>query len=278
MSVVFKEYAIRLNGARFPNLDILHLSDFHLRGPNAALEKALRRETAGRRYDLAFLTGDLVDEKRGLAPFMEYSSLIKARYGTFAVWGNHDRERLGLRHFFIFTENSVDSVPKSAIREELQSRMTGKEIRILSDGLEVIAVGSHKVHIVGLDVMIGVDRLQNWHRYKDRIDRIKGLLSAIPRGDLTIVLSHAPDIIEKLRGLKIDVMFTGHTHGGQIRLPFFGPLIAWSPFQRKYNRGLYEYNGGWLHVNPGLGTSRFTPVRFNCPPEISLVRIEGAVL
>ena len=155
-------------------------------------------------------------------------------------------------------------------------RMTNLGIRVLLDELEMIDVEGKNVCILGIDNWMGVDRLQNWHHYEERINRIKTRFRTVPSNCLTLALAHTPDIIQKLDGLKINVMFSGHTHGGQIRLPFLGPLFSWSSFQRKYNRGLYKYNGAYLYVNAGVGTDSFLSVRLFCPPEISLIKICGS--
>ena len=104
MAILFKEVTIRLIENSYPKLDILHLSDFHLRGPNRALEKFIKKTVSKRMYDLVFFTGDLVDKKEGIEPFMDYVSLLKARYGIFAVWGNHDQFNLAIRHRLFLTK------------------------------------------------------------------------------------------------------------------------------------------------------------------------------
>lgn len=275
MPILFKERAIRLSEG-CPKLEILHLSDSHLRGPNPSLEKIIKGSVSQKVYDLVFLTGDLVDERGGVSPFIEYLSLLKARYGIFAVLGNHDQLSLRLSHIFFFNADSVDKIPRNDFVEELKSKMGGIGIRILSDEFEMITIGGHEVCIVGLRELLGIDRLQNWHCYGGWLNSIRALFKTIPAGSLTLVLSHAPDVIERLDDVTIHVMFAGHTHGGQIRLPILGPLFTWSSFQRKYSQGLYNYNGAYLHISPGLGSSRFTPLRFNCPSEITLVKINGS--
>jgi predicted MPP superfamily phosphohydrolase len=274
--IALSENTIPFPNKNFPDLEILHLSDFHTTRPQPSLEKFLKERIGAKTYDMVFLTGDLVDERSGIAPFIRYISHIKARYGIYATWGNHDMLRIRFRDIFLFREGSADTIPKSDFREGLQREMEAVGIQVLSDELRVINTGTGKLYILGMDDFLGSDRLQNWYRHGPRLERIRSVLKSIPDdGSLRLVLTHSPDVIEKLGGLGIDVMFAGHTHGGQIRLPFLGAIFTWSAFQRKYNHGLYRYNGTYLHVNSGLGTSPYTPVRICCPPEVSLIKIKS---
>ena len=83
-----------------------------------------------------------------------------------------------------------------------------------------------------------------------------------------IFLMHYPAWIEKLAGQKIDLVLAGHSHGGQVRLPFYGPVFV--PFGvDRYDLGLFRTAAGPLYVNPGIGWFPL-PIRFNCRPEITV--------
>lgn len=84
-----------------------------------------------------------------------------------------------------------------------------------------------------------------------------------------ILLAHHPDIIEKLEGQHFDAIFSGHSHGGQVRLPFWGAIIV-PPHTGKHDRGLFETPSGPHYVNPGIGTW-YKRVRFLCRPEITVI-------
>lgn len=86
-----------------------------------------------------------------------------------------------------------------------------------------------------------------------------------------VLLIHYPVVADSLGGQCFDLILAGHSHGGQIRLPFYGPLALPSGVGR-YDLGLFETRGGPLYVNSGIGTYRF-PYRFNCRPEITLITI-----
>jgi predicted MPP superfamily phosphohydrolase len=90
-------------------------------------------------------------------------------------------------------------------------------------------------------------------------------------GCLNLLLVHYPAWVKKLAGLKFDLILAGHSHGGQVRIPFYGPLMV--PFAvDEYDLGLFQTEPGPLYVNPGIGWYP-VPIRFNCRPEITLVEI-----
>ena len=97
---------------------------------------------------------------------------------------------------------------------------------------------------------------------------------------LNIVMGHRPDFILGLSEIPIDLCLAGHTHGGQIRIPFFGPPITGTNIPRDWARGAREVGKTWLNVSAGVGAehARGLPsIRFNCPPEMTLIRIVPAI-
>ena len=91
-----------------------------------------------------------------------------------------------------------------------------------------------------------------------------------------IVLTHEPDIFTGLHNSneRIQLILAGHTHGGQIRLPFIGGIIVPSSYGNKYSKGYIKENGKQMFVTSGIGTS-ILPVRFLCPPEIILITLKN---
>lgn len=101
-------------------------------------------------------------------------------------------------------------------------------------------------------------------------------LSDHPEG-FRVVVHHTPDSVEDLQGLQPDLYLAGHTHGGQIRLPFYGALMTMSQFDKRYEMGRYQVGPTTLFVTRGVG---FEPlpaprVRFLCPPEIAVIDVIG---
>jgi predicted MPP superfamily phosphohydrolase len=89
-------------------------------------------------------------------------------------------------------------------------------------------------------------------------------------------LSHCPEprVIDAFAADGYALVMSGHTHGGQLRIPGFGALVTNCGLDRRRARGLSRWpGGGWLHVSAGLGTSPYAPVRFACPPEATLLTL-----
>jgi predicted MPP superfamily phosphohydrolase len=89
----------------------------------------------------------------------------------------------------------------------------------------------------------------------------------MPHGSLRVLLSHSPDLFYKARNWGVDLMFAGHNHGGQIRLPFVGAVFVPSLFSRRFDRGFFHGKQTLLYVNEGIAGMH--PVRYGCPPEVS---------
>lgn len=103
------------------------------------------------------------------------------------------------------------------------------------------------------------------------VDRYPGSYVA-EVGVFNLVLSHFPIHIERLRQQRCDLMLAGHSHGGQVRLPYFGPLLLPGSVG-KYDLGLFETAAGRIYVNPGIGTLASCSLRFNCRPEVTLFEV-----
>ncbi|MDD5555694.1 MAG: metallophosphoesterase [bacterium] len=94
---------------------------------------------------------------------------------------------------------------------------------------------------------------------------------AAATGGPRILLTHYPETADSVGGARFDLILAGHSHGGQIRIPFLGALLT-PPGSGRYERGLYRTPAGPLHVNPGIGTFA-VPLRLFCPPEVTLIRL-----
>ena len=92
-----------------------------------------------------------------------------------------------------------------------------------------------------------------------------------PQAPKRILMTHFPELADQTNGHTFDLILAGHSHGGQVRIPFYGPLIQFYGVGR-YDLGFYKTPGGPLYVNPGIGTY-ILPWRFNCRPEITLIEI-----
>ncbi|HVV70454.1 MAG TPA: hypothetical protein VHI52_02980, partial [Verrucomicrobiae bacterium] len=102
------------------------------------------------------------------------------------------------------------------------------------------------------------------------LDARRGPLKGHP-ATRNVFLMHYPAWVEKLNNQRFDLLLAGHSHGGQVRLPFYGPLIL--PFGvNQYDLGLFQTPAGPLYVNPGIGWFP-VPIRFNCRPEVTIFEV-----
>lgn len=224
----------------FNGFTICQLTDIH-HSPVVSLDYINRvvDKANGLSPDLFALTGDYVDdERRYAAPAMEAVARLKARYGTVAILGNHD--------YFIGESYSTDAIARMRIPLLRNSHMM---IRSRGDALCIAGTRDYLE-----------DR-------PDASEALKGVPLEVPR----VLLAHHPDYSEYLPlDERIDLVLSGHTHGGQVRLPYsFAPIVP-SSFGQKYSGGLVRNRHTQVYVSRGVGVSMI-PVRFNCPPEITLI-------
>jgi uncharacterized protein len=88
-----------------------------------------------------------------------------------------------------------------------------------------------------------------------------------------IGMLHSPEVVSDWFREGFDLVVAGHTHAGQVRVPFYGALVTNCSLPTALAGGAHRIDGGWLHVSPGLGTGKFSPIRFNCLPEATVLQI-----
>jgi predicted MPP superfamily phosphohydrolase len=234
---------------------IAQLSDLHV-GPYVSLDHVRRSvDIANRlRADLIVLTGDFVyGSARYSAACAQELARLEARYGVYAVLGNHD----------IWTS------PRRVTESLIEAGIT-----VLRDDRQLLEVGNARLWLLGIKDTGYVGRsfsdLQT--RWQEGRDALAASMEQIPADEPRVLLVHNPDFVEMLPEGRIDLVLCGHTHGGQVRLPFFGALVVPSCFGQKYASGLVEAPSTLVYVNRGIGLIP-PPVRFNCRPEVTLLRL-----
>lgn len=231
---------------------VLHISDIQSGGIGVYEEEVVRRIQAIN-PDLILHTGDLLQplgtltRKSELPKLSALLSTLHPPLGMFTVEGESDTtvvqtppEMLGGMQFL-----NTESVAIQA--DTLQIRLLGLSLR-----------DSFKRDAVPLAF------IEKW-------------LAACPEDAITIVMGHRPDYIVPVLDEPIDLCLAGHTHGGQVRLPFIGALTTASGAPRKWSRGFYEAGKTRINVSAGIGASHnkgLPSIRFNCPPEMTLIRFE----
>ncbi len=236
-----------LNGFR-----LVHLSDTHY-GPfvsSSYLEDVIQ-QAAALEPDLAVLTGDYVHRtptsiSRGIGLFGD----IQSRLGAVAVLGNHE-------HW-----EGADTC-RQRFREINIPLLDNRRLFLTPDGLSPIPALNHSICVAGVgdlwedDVLFG--------------EALRDVPDNMPR----LVLSHNPDAAEWIGAEhRVDLMLSGHTHGGQVSLPLIGPTIV--PIQfKQYTGGLCRGPHCPVIVSRGVGLAGL-PVRFRVPPELCLIKLEQA--
>jgi len=198
---------------------------------NRAYTESLVRKINELAPDFVCFTGDLIEEAAHLASALELLAGIKSP--LFGVPGNHD----------YWAKVSFDDIAKVFAA-------TGGGW--LLD--QFLPAGAGKINLIGLTC-------KNANQ------------AALPiqAHQKNILLMHYPAWVKRLRGQKFDLMLAGHSHGGQVRIPFWGPVAV--PFGvDEFDLGMYETESGPLYVNPGIGWFP-VPIRFRCRPEITVFEI-----
>ena len=239
--VFLKNWHGEHNGLRF-----VIVSDIHQLDPpeDIARLKRVVRLMNDEKPDVILLLGDFIGERfnwkrKNASPEAIAAILkeLKSARGVFAVLGNHDWWHGG-----------------DAVRKALED----VGIKVLENESAELSVNGKKLNLIGLPDRITRGRMLNTGGLPD---------AALP----AIVLSHNPDYFEELK-LPYEFMLAGHTHGGQVQLPWIGALIVPSKYGAKYASGFFEDGGRKLFVTRGTGTS-IIKARFLCPPEIAVITI-----
>ncbi len=245
LQVTRKEIALDGLPAAIEGLTIAHLSDIHY-GPMTPLGVIRRAVDAANALapDAIALTGDFIDHRPAeVGPVARELGRLRAPLGVWAVLGGHDL-RAG---------------------EHLSRRAFQKNgIHLLLNQATALVEGAAPLWIAGVR--------DNSEYYLDRIDHA---LAGVPRNARTLLLAHSPDIIEEAAARGVDLVLSGHTHGGQICLPFFGPLVTESRYWRRFARGLNRAGNTWIHTARGIGVVRLR-ARFLSRPEVALLRLVRA--
>jgi len=224
-------------------LKIAQLTDLHhsLFTPLEEIQRAVHLANH-LRPDVVALTGDYVTlSPTYIWPVARALGKLRARLGVFAVLGNHDFR--------------VDA-------EEITQALRSQRIRVLRNAHCALRRGSARLWMVGVDDL--------WWEAAD----IHAALRSVPARDPKILLCHNPLGIHMAAKHGIDLVLSGHTHGGQVRLPMFGSVYGRSKLGERFVEGWNRLDGTQIYVSRGIGKV-LVPVRYGCPPEITLLRLRS---
>jgi len=261
IAIAIKNLPARLSGVKIVQLSDLHYDGVHL--DDSTLEQAIFLSNA-ENPDLIVLTGDFITrDPAPITKLARYLSQLQSKSGIFACLGNHD---------LIFNK-------------------TGREIIAGLETANIKTLWNEVAYPFGSDLAIaGLPDF--WSSEFNPAPVLESIADTVPR----IVLSHNPDSAEVLKQWRVDLQLSGHTHGGQVVIPNYGPVVSLLPKIRKHvpkslrNRIPYlkdcakvtknwQWSQGWhqidknqLYVNRGMGS--YLPGRINCPPEVTVITLE----
>ena len=227
---------VQLDGLRIAQLSDIHLSPLVTPGDLLRAVQMVNRESP----DLVALTGDFIWRDAGFAAkLVEPLRQLAAPLGVYATFGNHD-------HW-----SSAEQVA-AALAAAGVTLLVNEAMRLATDV---------PLWLAGLDDV--------WERRQD----IRAALRDVPPDDCTLLLCHEPDYGDEVAAYPVDLQLSGHSHGGQIKLPLIGPpVLPW--LGRKYPAGLYRVADLQIYTNRGIGLIA-PAVRFNCPPEVTVLTLRA---
>jgi uncharacterized protein len=221
----------------FQGYRIAFMTDTHVA---SFMRRNFYREIVGQsnRFDpdLVLFGGDFVTWNRHIPLMAELLITdLQARDGIYAVLGNHDYWA------------DADSVIAA---------LTARDVRFLVNRSVKIKRGQDAIHVVGIDEI-----------YRGKPDYVAAF-GDVDRNRPCIAVSHHPDVVERLGERRVDLLLCGHTHGGQIRAPFFGAIVIPSRHEGRYDEGFFRLQKVLMYVSRGVGS--IPPIRILCKPELAL--------
>ncbi len=218
------------------HLKLALISDLHCDGVSR-VEKRLISTIAEQMPDLILFAGDAADGE-GLQQFKQSMTAMGKIAPVFAVDGNHD--------------SGSDVSPFN--------RYAGTGAQLLNCSGKILEVRENRIWVGGIDV-------------NNEPCMVKTMQSA-PHDLFSIFLYHFPEGVKEASANQIDLYCAGHTHGGQIRMPWYGALVTMAASGKTYEWGFYKVGNTSMYVNRGIGMTGL-PVRFLCPPELTIIEIIG---
>lgn len=271
-----REHDVRLLPAGSAPVRVLHLSDAHMAPWQRRKQRWMAALADTWRPDLVVNTGDNLGHAGGLRGLRGAMDTLRGIPGVF-VHGSNDHAsptpRNPLRYF------TGPSTVKTA-SEPLDTHALDGYLRDELGWLDLNnAVGSVQIGSLRFDAFGVSDAHRGWDRLEDLPDLLEELRADVAPAAATFGVTHAPyrRVLDAFTDFGADMIFAGHTHGGQVRVPGFGALVANCDIPLPQARGLSDWTHGGktipLNVSAGLGHSIYAPVRFACRPEASLITL-----
>ncbi len=244
-------------------LRFLHLSDIHFSAKNKHLDKFFDRLSA-ETYDFIIATGDIFDCAEGIPFCVRNFKKLKSRYGFFAVWGNHD--------YYDYRLIDIATMGFRGKRPPNTPQPMDQLAKALEEGgARLLRNEAVKINIDGtVFVVHGLDDPTTGHA------DIEKTLRPHDHSHVHILLSHTIDAFFYIGENEIDLSFSGHSHGGQIRFPVIGPVLTHTDYGPPYAEGLKDLKGSVCSISRGISASRYFDLRLLCRPEAIILEVAGS--
>lgn len=278
-------------------LTILHLSDFHFRARGAVQARKIARLLAlltNERYDVLVLTGDLVHDAAGFQVALALVERLSPRRAAFVCPGNHDYAEYSMWGVFGHTWRQSDAGSRLVLADlgPAARKLVDFVWKVLRNELVRLPVAFNDVPgmlaelaargvtpLVNRAVPLPVGEATVWFAGID--DALEGqadlaaALAGAPAGAPLVLLAHNPDVWLDPRAARADLVLSGHTHGGQVRLPVIGAIhTQGTHLKRSRPAGWFHRGTSHMFVSRGLGES--IPLRFGVRPQAALIRLVSA--
>jgi uncharacterized protein len=240
------------------NVTVLHLSDLHMVHEDDAKARFLASLPAA---DVTVVTGDFLGEPQAVERAVEVLRPLRGRLASYFVLGSNDLyapRPLNYTWYFRRARPKRKAVRGrgpdlvSLLEADGWVDLDNRRASLPVDGTRLEVMGMHDPHIQLADLRLLV------RADPDRVG---------------VAVVHSPDPAPELAAFGWNLILTGHTHGGQVRMPFVGALVTNSHIPTRLARGLSMLPPAVMHVSPGLGTSKYAPFRFLCRPEATILEL-----
>ena len=260
---VIRKQSIKVLPTGSKPIRVLQIGDIHL-APWQKNKMRFLRSLGSKEIDLVVNTGDNLGHKNAIKPLLDALGPLLSKPGVFVHGSNDYFAPVAKNPFGYIFHSSATPNSERLNTDELTQGFESAGWVNLNNRFAEIEIKGTRVRFLGID---------DYHIGNAKFELL------VPSDKFSIALTHAPymEAIEKLTGLGAEMIFAGHTHGGQVRVPLVGALTTNSDLPNKFARGVsgWEFEGkaSVLSVVAGLGNSIFAPVRFFCRPEVRLITL-----